>query len=167
MKSLTDPRPGRHPRRTSAEKSEKKEIRHLRVYIYIDDPCQKNSSPNGDDTFADSTGAVSGISFAIFRRPWRNRGICRRLFTAGVNFAHPSYNTRRLFARTDRSMMYGIRFLLAPLTIPPGPFVLSSSPLSSFLFLFARTGVRRDEFRVNAGLSDVLAIFIDFSHFSQ
>lgn len=66
-------------------------------------------------------------------------------------------------------MMYGIRFLLAPLTIPPGPFVLSSSPLSSFLFLFA--GVRRDEFRaklvVDGGLSDVLAIFIDFSHFSQ
>lgn len=60
-------------------------------------------------------------------------------------------------------MMYGIRFLLAPLTIPPGPFLSSLSP---FLFLFARTGVRRDEFRaklvVDGGLSDVLAIFIDF-----
>lgn len=80
----------------------KKKIRHHYIYIYIDDISVKRVKKIAAPAVtillpirqASGTGAVPGISFAIFRRPWRNRGICRRLFTdVRLNFARPDRPT--------------------------------------------------------------------------
>lgn len=132
----------------------KKKIRHHYIYIYIDDISVKRVKKIAAPAVtillpirqASGTGAVPGISFAIFRRPWRNRGICRRaLHRRQAKFrpprsSHPSI-TRRLFARADRSMMYGmIRFL---------PRALNNSPEGAVPPFFSSSNIQvyKSEFR--------------------
>lgn len=96
-KSLTNPSTG--PSQEYLPSSPKKRRKYsitmyIYIYIYIRPLVKKIAAPTV--TILLPICAVSGISFAIFRRPWRNRGICRRLFTnVSLNFArlpspHPS-----------------------------------------------------------------------------
>lgn len=123
----------------------KKKIRHHYLYIYrryIREACQKNSSPSGDDTFADSAGIGNGRGSRHIIRDFspsleKSRDLPAALHRRQAKFrpprsSHPSI-TRRLFARADRSMMYGmIRFLPRALNNSPEgavpPFFLSFLP---------------------------------------
>lgn len=80
----------------------KKKIRHHYLYIYrryIREACQKNSSPSGDDTFADSAGIGNGARFPayhsrFFAVPGEIAGFAGGLFTdVRLNFARPDRPT--------------------------------------------------------------------------